>query len=101
MKYTPLRWSEVHRIDESEKDVFLGIKVIPYTLSLTPPELDPERVARLKLMSDQDVSYRRCSIGFTRWNYVHQEKLSTPQNCYRFQFISGNKDKKESETPIG
>ena len=26
VKVTPLRWSKVHRMDESEKGVFLGIK---------------------------------------------------------------------------
>ena len=46
------RWSKDYRIDESEKDVVLGIKVTLYTRSLTLPELDPERVAGLKLMSD-------------------------------------------------
>ena len=59
--------SKVHRIDQSEKDVFLGIKVTLYTRSLTLPELDPERVARLKLMSDlndQGVSNREMSDWF-------------------------------------
>ena len=59
--------SKVHRIGESEKDVFLGIKVTLYIRSLTLPELDPERVARLKLMSDlndQGVSNREMSDWF-------------------------------------
>ena len=30
----------------------MGVKVTVYTRSLTLPELDPDRVARLKLMSD-------------------------------------------------
>jgi hypothetical protein len=45
----------------------LGIKVTLYTRSLTLPELDPERVARLKLMSDlndQVVSKREMSDWF-------------------------------------
>ena len=59
--------SKVHRIAESEKAVFLGIKVTLYTRSLTLPELGPERVARLKLMSDlndQGVSNREMSDWF-------------------------------------
>ena len=67
MKSSPLRWSKVLRIDESEKDVFWGIKVTLYTRSLTIPELDPEGVARLKLMSDlndQGVSIREMSDWF-------------------------------------
>ena len=54
----------------------MGIKVTLYTRSLTLPELDPERVARLKLMSDlndQGVSNSEMSDRFNAM------KLPTPR----------------------
>ena len=48
----PSHYSKVHRIDESEKDGFLGIRGTFYTRSLAVPDVDPERVLRLKSMLD-------------------------------------------------
>jgi len=67
MKYVPLLWNEVHRIKDIQYEVYLGVKVLASTRSLTVPTLDPrweKKLALLAQLYDQWITTRRITDWF-------------------------------------
>ena len=67
MKSSPLLWSKVHRIKDIQDEVYLGVKILASTRSLTVPTLDPRREKKLALLAqlyDQGITTRQITDWF-------------------------------------
>ena len=67
VKNTLLLWSEVRKIKDLQDDVFLSVRTIAFTRTLTLPALNPDRERKLRLITqlyDQGITTRQLSDWF-------------------------------------